>query len=85
MSEPSFEFKCKALQTIYKKLRSDEMFADFAYQYGFELTLADTIASGLMIELSGGGIKLVEETYAAMMAYVKESSQSQAMLVKLIN
>ncbi len=84
MGETTFEFKCIALQTVYRRLRNDPLFQDFAYDYIFEISLADVIASGKMIELAAGGIQLVESTYAVMMNEIKNSPQAETMLKKLV-
>lgn len=84
MSGVTFEAKCLALQTIYLRLRQDPLFEDFAYQYGFETCLADTIASGQMIELAAGGIQVVENTYDALMEWIAESDNPETLKAKLI-
>jgi len=84
MSGVDFEAKCLTLQYIYKNLQYDEMFSDFAYGYSFEISLADVIASGQMIELAAGGIKLIEETYQALLAYIEDSDNPKALQTKLI-
>lgn len=84
MSGVTFEAKCLALQTIYLHLRQAPMFEDFAYQYGFETCLADTIASGQMIELASGGIKVVEDTYDALMEWIAESENPEALKAQLL-
>lgn len=71
------------LQSVYLRFRDDEDFADFAYQYGFELSLADTIASGKMIELATGGVQVIENAYADMIEMIKTHPNSTAMLGKL--
>jgi len=74
MDQIPFDAKCRVLQHIYLHLSEQADWIDFADEYYFSISLADVIASGEMIELSEGGVAVIEAAFDGLTKYAKNNT-----------